>query len=148
MTDLDAPTVAFMDNLKPDFQTRVFVAALRDNLLTKPLQWIAVADIGVFARRAFENPSQHNHKAIGLAGDELTISQFSKVFEEKTGQPFSGTYGVISSLLRFMVTELRLMIDWFASDGYGANIAELRKAHPGLMDLGTWIEKKSAFPKA
>merc|ERR1711977_407576 len=79
--------VAFMDNLAPGFPTQVFMAAMRETLGSKPNQWIAVKDIGIFAALAFKNPQQYNHKAIGLAGDELTHQQLSQAFEKKTGQP-------------------------------------------------------------
>ena len=59
-----------MDNLAPGFPTQVFMAALRDTLGDKALQWVATADIGTFAKLAFCSPQEYNHKALGLAGDE------------------------------------------------------------------------------
>ncbi|EMC99356.1 hypothetical protein BAUCODRAFT_31675 [Baudoinia panamericana UAMH 10762] len=139
--------VAFMDNLQPGFPTKVFMAALRDTLGPKPNQWIATKDIGVFAKIAFEDSEKFNHKAMGLAGDELTQDQLSKAFLNATGEAMDGTFWFLGSFLKFMVAELGTMINWFGSDGYKANVPELRKLHPGLMDLQTWIEKESNFPK-
>ncbi|OQO10009.1 hypothetical protein B0A48_04364 [Cryoendolithus antarcticus] len=140
--------VAFMDNLAPGFPTKVFMAALRDTLGTKPLQWVAASDIGHFVKLAFENPSEYNHKALGLAGDELTVDQIAAVFKKATGTPLEGTFWFLGSFLKYMVADLGVMINWFGSDGYGANIPELRKRHPGLLDMESWIKTKSAFPKA
>ncbi|TKA22484.1 hypothetical protein B0A50_07949 [Salinomyces thailandicus] len=137
--------VAFMDNLAPGFPTQVFMAAMRETLGSKPNQWIATKDIGIFAKLSFESPQKFNQKAYGLAGDELTHQQLSKAFENKTGQPMDGTFWFLGSVLKYMVAELGTMINWFGSDGYKANIPELKKMHPGLMDLETWIEKESAF---
>ncbi|KAK0267527.1 hypothetical protein LTR35_016257 [Friedmanniomyces endolithicus] len=137
--------VAFMDNLAPGFPTQVFMAAMRDTLGSKPNQWIATSDIGVFAKLAFQSPKEYNHRAIGLAGDELTSAQLSQAFKNKTGQPMDGTFWFLGSFLKYMVAELGLMINWFGSDGYKANIPELKKMHPGLLTLEEWIEKKSAF---
>ena len=134
-----------MDNLAPGFPSQVFMAALRDTLGEKPLQWVATADIGEFARLAFESPEQYNHKAIGLAGDELNPKQISQAFQNKTGAGLDGTFWFLGSFLKYMVTELGTMINWFGAEGYKANIPELRKMHPGLMSMETWIEKKSAF---
>lgn len=142
------PTVAFMDNLQPGFPSRVFMAALRDTLGTKPLQWIAVKDIGVFAGKAFTSPDDYNHRAIGLAGDELTTEQLSAVFKEQTGSPLDGTFWFLGATLKYMVADMGKMVDWFGSDGYGADIAGLKKMHPGLTDMGTWIREQSSFPKA
>lgn len=136
-----------MDNLAPGFQTQVFMAALRDTLKEKPLQWVAVGDIGIFAKLAFEKPEQYNHKALGLAGSELTATQLSRAFKNTTGAPLDGTFWALGAFLKYMVGELGIMIDWFGTAGYGADIPALKKMHPGLMDMETWIEKKSAFPK-
>ena len=37
--------------------------------------------------------------------------------------------------------DLALMFEWFNSSGYDADIAALRKIHPGLMDFKTWLKK-------
>lgn len=137
--------VAFMDNLAPGFPTQVFMAAMRDTLGDKPNQWVATSDVGVFAKLAFQSPEKYNHRAIGLAGDELTQPQLSQAFRNTTGQPMEGTFWFLGSFLKYMVTELGTMINWFGSDGYKANIPELKKMHPGLLSMEEWIKTKSAF---
>lgn len=140
-------SVAFMDNLEPKFPSQVFIAALRDTVGSKPVQWVAVHDIGVFAKLAFESPDKFNHKAIGLAGDELTIAQLDQAFKNKTTQGMAGTFWALGAFLKLVIGELGLMINWFGSEGYKANIPELKKLYPGLMNMETWIEKESPFPK-
>lgn len=135
-----------MDNLEPGFQSQVFIAALRDALGPRPNQWVAVHDIGIFAKLALEKPDEYNHKALGLAGDELTSPQLDQAFKNKTTQGMAGTFWAFGALLRTMIGELRIMIDWFAAEGYKADISNLKKLHPGLMDVETWIVKESAFP--
>ena len=140
--------VAFMDNLAPGFPTRVFLAALRDTLgPAKPLQWIAVKDIGVFASKAFLSPQEYNHRAIGLAGDELTVDQLAEVFEKETGGKLEGTWWALGATLKYMVADMGKMVDWFGAEGYGADVQARRKEYEGLMDLGTWIREESSFPK-
>ncbi|KAK8189297.1 uncharacterized protein BKA78DRAFT_354452 [Phyllosticta capitalensis] len=139
--------VAFMDNLQPGFQSKVFLAALQDTMKDKPLQWIATADIGWFAAQAFLKPQEFNHKAIGLAGDELTFDQLSKAFENTTGYPAGTSFSFLGSTLMYMMPEMGTMINWFATDGYKVDIQALRKSHPQLMNMETWITKKSAFEK-
>lgn len=138
---------AFMDNLEPNFQTQVFMATMRDTLGTKPCQWIAVRDIGVFVKMAFEDPAKFNHKALGLAGEELNTEQIDQIFKSKTTQGMAGTYGFFGSLLKFAIADLGRMINWFATDGYGVNIPELKKIYPGLTDFPTWIVEESKFEK-
>lgn len=133
-----------MDNLAPGFPSKVFMAALRDTLGEKPLQWVATDDIGAFARKAFENPSEYNKRAIGLAGDELNPAQVAEAFKN-VGSDLEGTFWFLGSFLKYMVTELGVMINWFGSDGYKADIAARRKEYPGLMNMETWVKEKSAF---
>ncbi|KAK8049948.1 hypothetical protein PG994_011678 [Apiospora phragmitis] len=138
--------VAFMDNLKPEFPTKVFMAALRNHLKTdKSNQWVAVHDIGVFAAKAFSGPDTWNQRAVGLAGDELTVEEMDNSFLNATGHTTPVTFWFMGSVLTYMVSELRLMIGWFATDGYKADIKERRKEHPDLMTMEQWLSTTSAF---
>ncbi|KAF1843534.1 NAD(P)-binding protein [Cucurbitaria berberidis CBS 394.84] len=137
--------VAFMDNLAPGFPTKVFLAALRDGLRGKPIQWVSVEDIGIFAARAFREHEKWNARAEGLAGSELTLDEMNECFEKVIGIPVPATYGVFGSALMWAVTELNLMITWFATEGYGAEIDNLRKEEPKLCDFETWLRERSAW---
>lgn len=137
--------VAFMDNLQPNFQTKVFMTALRDTLNGKTLQWVTPSDIGFFAALAFEKPEEWNHKAIGLAGDELDFTGLCKAFEKKTGAPVGTTFGFLGSALKWGVPEINHMLSWFASDGYKADVPKLRSIHPAMMDVETWLVKSGNF---
>ncbi|KAL2015339.1 hypothetical protein VTK56DRAFT_5783 [Thermocarpiscus australiensis] len=139
--------VAFMDNLAPGFMSKVFVAALRNYLgdRDKPLQWVATADIGVFAAKAFIEPEKWKGRAVGLAGDELTVEQLSEAFVKATGRPAPMTYWFFGSLFTLVVKEMRLMLAWSASHGYRADIDARRKEHPGLLTMEEWLKTKSGF---
>ncbi|KAI8944982.1 hypothetical protein F4801DRAFT_598601 [Xylaria longipes] len=137
--------VAFMDNLAPGFQTKLFMTALHNWLGSKPVQWVATKDIGVFAAKAFTDPDNWNHKAVGLAGDELNFDEMSEWFQLVTGQPAPATFSFLGSALTFMVPELRVMIGWFSSDGYRADIKARRVDYPRLLTFGRWLEEESPF---
>ena len=139
--------VAFMDNLAPGMQSKVFLTALRDTLKGKSLQWVSVIDIGLFAAKAFRDPQEWNGRAEGLAGDELTFEEVDGCFERVTGSPTPVTYGFFGSALLFMVNELNLMITWFATDGYGADIGKLRREEKNLCDFERWLNERSPFKK-
>lgn len=136
--------VAFCDNLEPGFPHRVFMTALSNNLGEKKLQWVATKDIGFFAAEAFAKPADWNHKAVGLAGDELTVAELTQVFKSK-GVASGPTFWPLGSILTYMVTELGIMIRWFGTDGYGADVAKLRKINPNMMTMGDWLVKDSKF---
>jgi len=139
--------VAFMDNLAPGMPTKVFLAAVRNHLgdRDKAMQWVATADIGVFAAKAFAKPEEWNHRAVGIAGDELTVEQLSGAFARATGNPVPMACWFLGSMLTYMVKEVGLMIGWFASNGYRADIAARRRDHPGLMTMEEWLVKRSPF---
>lgn len=123
------------------------MAALSNNLGQKPLQWIATKDIGIFAAKAFTTPEEYNHKSISLAGDSLNVEGLTKAFESATGTPIAPTFGFLGSVLTTMVGEMGIMVRWFGTDGYGADIKKLKTMHPGLLDMESWITEESNFPK-
>ncbi|KAI2613222.1 NAD(P)-binding protein [Hypoxylon fragiforme] len=137
--------VAFMDNLAPGFPTRVFTAALHNHLGNKPMQWVATSDIGVFAAKAFIEPERWSGRAVGLAGDELSWEQLNAAFTNATGSPAPVSYWFFGSVLTYMVTEISLMIGWFASDGYKADVKARRKDYPEMLTFEKWLVKESSF---
>ncbi|KAF2259881.1 NAD(P)-binding protein [Lojkania enalia] len=139
--------VAFMDNLAPGFPTKVFLAALRDTLKEKPLQWVSIEDIGLFASKAFRDPQSWNARAEGLAGDELTFEELSGCFERALGHPAPVTYGIFGSALMLAVKEVNVMITWFKTDGYKAEISKLRSEESDLCNFERWLKERSAWAK-
>jgi len=133
-----------MDNIVPGFPTKVFLTALRNWLGEKRVQWVAVRDIGVFAATAFADPDSWNLRAVGLAGDEKNVSEIGEAFE-RIGERVPETYSIFGSALTYVVTEMRLMIGWFASDGYRADIAERRAEHPDMLKFDQWLVRESLF---
>ncbi|KAI0016111.1 hypothetical protein F4780DRAFT_783539 [Xylariomycetidae sp. FL0641] len=139
--------VAFMDNLAPGTATGVFLAALRNwcGDEGRPVQWVATRDVGVFAALAFADPAAWDRRAVGLAGDELTCAGLARAFRRATGAAPPRAPGFLGSLLTCLVAELRLMIAWFASDGYRADVPARRRDHPGLLSLEQWLVEVSPF---
>ena len=138
--------VSFMDNLAPGMQSRVFLAAMKGSLSNKtPMQWIACRDIGILTAKSFAEPQRYHTKAIGLAGDALTVDQLSEAFREATGQALTPTFGFLGTALKLAMKEIRLMLQWFETDGYAVDIPALRKIHPDLLDFKTWIVEDSPF---
>ena len=136
-----------MDNLQPGFLGKVFLTLVRDTMRGKPVQWVATGDIGFFAAEAFHNPSAWNKKAVGLAGDELTFEQLNQSFKAATGSPAPTMFGLFGTALKYGFKEMGIMVDWFRDDGYKTNITGLKKIHPGLMNMETWLKTQSGFVK-
>ncbi|KAL1626142.1 hypothetical protein SLS54_002976 [Diplodia seriata] len=137
----------FMDNLAPGFAGKLFMTSLKDVMGSRPLQWVATRDIGVFAAMAFEEPEKWNGRAVGLAGDMVTFEQLDGLFQRVTGKPVGTTFGLLGKALKHGVKEVGTMLDFFKDEGYKADIPALRKVHPGMMDLETWLRTQSQFVK-
>ncbi|KAH8589584.1 nucleoside-diphosphate-sugar epimerase family protein [Bisporella sp. PMI_857] len=135
----------FLDNYVPGFQGKIFLTAWKVALRNRPQQVIAVSDIGYFAAQAFIHPEKYRGQAISLAGDELTFDEAAKVFKEKTANSLPTTFGFVASLVLYTAKEVGVMFKWFQDEGFGADIQEVKKLHPGLVDFGTYIEKQSGF---
>lgn len=82
--------VAFFENLSPDFIGKGFAAMWQKLGRKTPLQLVATRDIGIIATLAFakieSDPDHYRNTGISLAGDELTQTDASKVFEKSTAR--------------------------------------------------------------
>ncbi|TDE47516.1 NmrA/HSCARG family protein [Nonomuraea mesophila] len=111
----------------------------------KPLQMIAVRDIGVFARLAFEHPDTYAGQNLELAGDQLTVPRIAATLKA-AGRP--GRYARLPKvLLRAMGKEARMLF-WFGESGYDADIPALREQHPGLLTLMHWLTRTDRLEAA
>ncbi len=138
--------VGFFDNWTPDFMGKGFGAMWRAGLPDKfKLQLIACSDIGFFAAQAFARPEEYKNKAFALAGDELSFSQANQVFKEKTGKDMPTTFTFLGSAMLWGIKEMGSMFAWFREEGYGCDIAALKKQNPKLKTLGDWLEKDGQF---
>ena len=106
----------------------------------KGVQSIAVEDIGVFAALAFENPQEYLGKTIELAGDELTEAQTAEVFSKVIGRPVT-LVAPSGGGRRGSEEEMKAMFNFFNGEGYDADIAALRKTHPGLLTLEQYLRR-------
>lgn len=106
-----------------------------------PVQLVAVADIGVFAALAFAEPDEYVGRALELAGDELTSEDVVRLIGRHLGRAI--TYEQAGA------EELALDADvaraFAAQRGiWQADIADLRRRHPGLLDFARWLERGGA----
>ncbi|ETI23885.1 hypothetical protein G647_05692 [Cladophialophora carrionii CBS 160.54] len=139
---------AFMDNLKPNLGGRIF-AATWHTLGDKPLQLVAVKDIGVFAALAFakSDTGDYRNTAISLAGCDLTQAQAEEIFWKVLGRPMPRTYDFVSHLLLYMITEVGTMFKWFKEEGYGADLAQCRRLNENMLDFEGYLREESGFKR-
>lgn len=136
------PTM-FMDNFatfqRPEIVdgTLVVRLGLRPD---RPIQMVAVADLGAVAADVFERPDEYTGKSVAIAGDELTGPQIAAVFAEVSGTPARFEEQPVAQIRAFS-EDLGLMFEWLNEHGYAVDLAALRQRHPGLRTLRRWLEE-------
>src|SRR5918993_2676376 len=118
----------------------------------KPFQMVAVEDIGVFAAMAFENPEEWVGREVDLAGDELTMPEIADTFSRVIGRQVDYFLLPWDQFEEQMGEESTVMYRWFNDYGYEADIAALKKEHPGLVTFEQYLrshgwENAEAPPK-
>ncbi len=132
----------FMDNFKKSSVRLLLMAMLRAYVpKAKPLQMIAVEDIGKWVAHAFAHPETFIGRAEEIAGDELTRPEIVAAFRRHrwlAGLPFP----LPRVLFRPLPYDVRKMMAWFGADGYRADIAALRERQPDLKTFDQWISEQ------
>jgi uncharacterized protein YbjT (DUF2867 family) len=130
----------FMENFaepwaRPGILGGTLVQSMRPD---KPLQMIAVDDIGAFAALAFGRPNDFLGRALELAGDELTMPEVAEAFGRAIGRPVRYVAQPLEQL-RGTNSDAAAMLRWFNEHGFQANIPALRALYPQLTDFDTWL---------
>src|SRR5262249_290955 len=147
--ELDLPATIlrppfFMETLvgsRPDAPTRdadaTILIPVRPNV---PLGLISADDIGAFAVLAFEHPDEYLGKTLEIAGDSLTPLQVADTISRVKG--YTVTYVEIPvEALRQHDEKVARASDYLNATGYSADLAALRKLHPSLKTLDTWLRQ-------
>lgn len=139
--------VFFMDNLANAGLRPVLLALMRSYMPKgKPLQMIAVDDIGTWVARAFADRAAFVGKDEEIAGDELTrigVVAALKRHGRSAGLPFP----VPRLLLRPLPYDVRRMFEWFGAAGYAADIPAMKALQPGLMSFEDWLAGRPRAPE-
>ncbi|KAI0014393.1 NAD(P)-binding protein [Xylariaceae sp. FL0662B] len=138
---------AFMDSFTPGFGTKLFATLWRVGLPDKPLQLVAVKDIGWFAAQAFLRPAEFAGRSISLAGDELTLAEANGVFKRKVGYDMPEMFHFLVRLILWLYPILGNLWRFLRDEGYHADIPALRAEYPGLLSFEAWLEKESEWRK-
>jgi len=105
----------------------------------RPFQMIAVEDIGMFAAMAFEDPETWIGREVDLAGDEPTMPEIADTFSRVTGREIGYFQVPWDQFEEQMGEEYAVMYRWFNEVGYEADVAGLRKDHPGLISFEHYL---------
>ena len=132
--------VFFMENLLvPDT-----LSSIEKGILTlgtepeKPLQMIAVNDIGAFAARVFGNPDQYIGTATDIAGDDLTGQHMADILSHLLHRYIEYRQTPIEQIRSFS-NDYAMMVEWFNIRGYSVNIAAVQKELPDVTTFRRWV---------
>jgi uncharacterized protein YbjT (DUF2867 family) len=112
-----------------------------------PVQIIATSDIGAFAADAFDDRAGWLGRQVEIASDELTGPQIAEAFGRVAGVPARYEQRSFEPL-RAARGDLAAMFDWLDNEGYGADLAQLRRIRPGLVGLESWLRSNWTVPVA
>jgi uncharacterized protein YbjT (DUF2867 family) len=117
--------VFFMENLvSPWFLNGdTLVTAMKP---TTRLQMIASDDIGKVAAQAFIRADDFNGRAIDLAGDTATMTEAAAALSQALGRPITFMQ-IPMSEVRKNSEDFALMLEWFESTGYSADIPAVER---------------------
>jgi uncharacterized protein YbjT (DUF2867 family) len=131
--------------LRPAFFMQNWYSYMREPILhgTLPLplnpqtslQQISVEDIGVFAAKAFQNPSKWQGRTVELAGEELTMLRVVELLTRTLGRPVKYIQVPWEQFRKSAGEEMTKMYRWFNDVGYHVDILALRKEYPNLSTL-------------
>ncbi len=143
--ELDLPNytifrpVAFMDNFAMGHRDLV-LSFFRSALKGKPVQMIAVADIGKWVARAFSEYDPYRFQEIEIAGDELTYPQIEAAYVKVEGKkpktvPMPGA--VLARL-----GDMGKLYTWMWNEGYQADLEFCRNTIKDMLTFEQWLTLK------
>jgi uncharacterized protein YbjT (DUF2867 family) len=105
----------------------------------KPLQQVAVEDVGAFAAIAFENPEGWIGREVDLAGDEQSMPEIAETFARVIGREVSYYQVPWDQFEEQMGEEVTVNYRWFNDVGYEADIATLQQEYPELTTFEQYL---------
>ncbi|ADD42084.1 NmrA family NAD(P)-binding protein [Stackebrandtia nassauensis] len=105
----------------------------------RPMQIIAVADVGAIAALAFADPDTYGGKALELAGDAPTPVAAVKAISAALGREIRYEQFTAAEAERLgpEIADIRTL--WTEGNGWNADIPAIRELHPGLLDFEGWL---------
>lgn len=131
----------FMTNLMemPAVMRFIALSMSRGSFAEKPLQMIAVQDIGKWAAHMFLHREHYLSTAVEIAGDEVTFSQMVSAYK-KVYDKTPGSMRLPPSL--FSMGDIGKMFTWITRYGYKADLTINRIEIPDLLTFEQFLALK------
>lgn len=134
----------FMTNLQEMSAPVRFIglSMSRASNATKPLQMIAVQDIGKWVAHVFEHRDTYLSQALEIAGDAVTFPQMLAAYQRVYGRRPRSMW--LPPAL-FSQGDLGKMFTWLRTHGYAADLEANRAAIPDLLTYEHFLALKRPF---
>ena len=127
--------VFFMENLKA--LAFLPISFLRSVLKDKPLQLIAVEDIGKWVALAFTQPETYLNQAIEIGGDALTYAQIQAVYQKVYDKRQTSFW--LPPFLTALMGGMGKMFQWFGQAGFQADLTKCRALIKDTLTFEQWL---------
>jgi len=134
--------VFFMEN----FGSPWLLPSLKEGKLSiplspdRPLQMVSLETIGAFGALALTDPDRIEGKAVGLAGDELTMTQVAELISKKAGKALTFSEFPGDKAVEAFGPDMAKMYEFFQDPGYKTDIESLKKYGQPLPDFKTYLD--------
>ncbi|QYA13190.1 NmrA/HSCARG family protein [Rhizobium sp. AB2/73] len=129
--------VSFMENLLNTARGLAGNALVSFPDPDRPVQFVAVDDIGAFAALMFRERSEYLGQAYEFAGDELTYTEVATAISRVVGRSISYAQLPVDVIERSPIAAAGVAFS--RRDGWHANIPDLRRRLPTLKPLTEWL---------
>lgn len=127
--------VAFMENFDP-LKADTVKNGFRDSRgPDRMLYFIAIRDIGFFVAEAFQNPDDWLGKALNIAGDSMTVSEYVATVSRVMGRDIAYHHLPLEEYLEIYPKPMRPLFRWYHEAGYSADVVGMRERYPNLTTL-------------
>lgn len=104
----------------------------------KPVQMVAVDDVGRAVAMVFERPEKYIGKTVDVAGDELTMPEAARLLGEAMDCEVTYRQLPVEDFRR-MDVEYGAFLDWMNRAGYHVDMRMARVFDPGAMTFADWV---------
>ena len=111
----------------------------------KPLQMIAVQDIGKWVAHMFLNRERFLGKAVEIAGDEVDFPKMMAAYKKvygKTPMDVQAPPSTSAPQSAFSIADFQKMLNWINTYGYKADLEMNRREIPDLLTYEQFIALK------
>jgi len=136
---------SFMDSYNPGMFGQMMGALLATMPADCKIQFVSTHNIGMFAAKALLHSDAWAGRAVGLAGDEMTLQEVDEVFRRVTGHPAPRTWSIIGYAMRRLIEDARSSMDFFEKEGFRVDIASARREEPRLQTFEMWLRQSSQW---